>query len=212
MHDDLRTLLLSEPLGPDDRVTEAHLAERLGVSRTPIREALQRLESDGLVRAQGRGVRLRLLTAEELLDVFTARAGLEGWAAHLAASRVAAGEVPPARLDELDALAKQAQTYTSQGDLARGADANRAFHQALTELAGSLAMSEALRRWWDQITISTRRTLHTPDRVAAVHSEHQLMLRALRAGDPSATRAATEAHAIATRNAAATTQKESTEK
>ena len=185
LHDELRDLVLSGALDTMDRVTEADLASRLGVSRTPVREALQRLESEGLVRAQGRGVRVRVLLTDELFDVFTARAGLEGWAVCQAARRVAAGEVAPARLAALDVLAEQAHDLTTQGDLRRGAEANRAFHEAVAGVAESAATSEALRRWWDQITVSTRRSLRSPDRVEMVHAEHREILRALRAGDPN---------------------------
>jgi DNA-binding GntR family transcriptional regulator len=163
-----------------------------------VREALQRLESDGLVRAQGRGVRLRILGADELAELHSARAGLEGWAAFLAAQRVAAGEVTPARLAALDALAAQTNELTMSGDLARAVEANRAFHEAIAALADNPVISGTLGRWWDQIVISTRRSLHAPDRPQVVHTEHEAILDALRDGDAPRTRTAVEAHALAT--------------
>lgn len=182
-------------------MAESQLAEQLGVSRTPVREALQRLESDGLVRAQGRGIRLRLLSTDELSQLHSARAGLEGWAAFLAAQRVASGEVAPARLAALEQLAAKTHELTVCGDLARAVDANRAFHETVAALADNPVISGTLERWWDQIVISTRRSLHAPERTQAVHTEHEVILRALRAGDASGVRVAVETHAFATRDA-----------
>lgn len=185
----------------DERTAESQLAERLGVSRTPVREALQRLESDGLVRAQGRGVRLWILSTHELAQLHAARAGLEGWAAFLAAQRVAGGEVAPARLDELEMLAAQTHKLTMSGDLPRAVEANRAFHQAIAALADNPVISTTLERWWDQVIISTRKSLQSSERTQAVHTEHEVILDALCLGDATKARAAVEAHAFATRNA-----------
>lgn len=197
---ELRTLVVSGALDPANRFSEAELAQRLQVSRTPVREALQRLEGDGLVYARGRGVRVRTLDPQELGDIFSARAGLEGWALFLAARRVAAGEVAPARLDTVTALADAAHAHTVAGDLARAADANRAFHEAAAALCENGVVIDTLARWWDQITVSTRRSIEAPHRVDEVDREHRAILDALRAGDPDAARAATESHGLATRD------------
>jgi DNA-binding GntR family transcriptional regulator len=201
VYESLRAMVMAGGIREDERVAESQLAEQLGVSRTPVREALQRLESDGLVRAQGRGIRLRMLSTDELAQLYSARAGLEGWAAFLAAQRVAGGEVAPARLAALEALAAETHELTVSGDLARAVEANRAFHEAVAALADNPVISGTLERWWDQIVISTRRSLQAPERTQAVHTEHEVILRALRAGDSSRVRAAVEAHAFATRDA-----------
>lgn len=201
VYESLRAMVMTGGIRYDERVAESQLAERLGVSRTPVREALQRLESDGLVRAQGRGIRLRMLSADELMELYSARAGLEGWAAFQAAQRVHRGEVPPARLAMLDTLAAETHELTVSGDLARAVEANRAFHEAMAALADNQVISGTLKRWWDQIVISTRRSLQSPERTQSVHAEHGVILRALRSGDAAAARAAVEAHAFATRDA-----------
>ncbi|WP_448003535.1 GntR family transcriptional regulator [Agromyces bauzanensis] len=198
---ELRNLVVSGELDPANRFSEAELAERLEVSRTPVREALQRLEGDGLVYAQGRGVRVRTLDTQQLGDIFSARAGLEGWALFLAARRVAAGEVAPARLEAVTALADAAHEHTIAGDLARAAEANRAFHEAAAALCENSVVIDTLARWWDQITVSTRRSIQAPHRVPEVDREHRAILDALRAGDAAAARTATESHSLATRDA-----------
>jgi DNA-binding GntR family transcriptional regulator len=201
VYESLKSMIITGAIDEDERIAESELAEQLGVSRTPVREALQRLEGDGLVRAQGRGVRLRLQSPGELAKLYAARAGLEGWAASLAAQRVAAGEVAPMHLTALESLATETHELTVSGDLARAAVANRAFHEAVAALADNPVITATLERWWDQIVISTRRSLQAPERTPAVHSEHEAILRALRDGNPAAARAAVEHHALATRDA-----------
>jgi len=201
VYESLRAMVMMGSILEDERVAESQLAERLGVSRTPVREALQRLESDGLVRAQGRGIRLRLLSMDELAQLLSARAGLEGWAAFLAAQRVADGEVAPARLTALEALATRTHELTVSGDLPRAVEANRAFHEAVAVLADNTIISSTLERWWDQMIISTRHSMQAPERTQAVHNEHEVILDALRQGDATSARAAVEAHAFATRDA-----------
>lgn len=186
-----------------ERVAESQLAEQLGVSRTPVREALQRLEGDGLVVAQGRGVRVRLLSRTELESLYSARAGLEAWAAYQAALRVRNGEVAPVRLAAVEALARETHALTVSDDLGRAVEANRYFHMAVAALAENPVINATLERWWDQIIVSTRRSLHAPERTQAVHDEHERILHALRHGDAAAARAAVEAHALATRTALA---------
>lgn len=198
VYEALRAMVMTGDIREGERVAESRLAEQLGVSRTPVREALQRLEGDGLIVAHGRGVRVRLLNRSELASLYFARAGLEGWAAYQAAQRVKHGEVAPARLAAVDSLARDAHTLTLSGDLARAMEANRSFHEAVAALAQNPVIDATLGRWWDQIVISTRQSLQPPERSLIVHAEHEDILHALRNGDAPAARAAVEAHALAT--------------
>ncbi|GAA1772807.1 GntR family transcriptional regulator [Agromyces lapidis] len=194
----LRRLVVDGELPVGLRVSEAELSTRLEVSRTPVREALSRLEGAGLVDAQGRGVRVRALEPDELAAVFEARAALESWAAGRAAERVAAGEVAPIALRELQALADAADAATRAGELETATRANRAFHQSLARLAANPAVDEALDGWWDRIVVATRHGLEDPPRVEQVDDEHRRLIAALAAGDPAGAREAAEAHALRT--------------
>lgn len=198
---DLHRLVVSGDLDARERTTESALATRLGTSRTPVREALQRLHSEGLVCAEGRGVRVRVMPLEELVELFTARAGLEGWAAFQAATRVQAGLVPPAQLTELEELADVADSLTRSGEIARGAEANRAFHERIVALADNAPISATLSQWWDRTVVSTRHTIRTPQRVDTVDAEHRRILDALRRGDAAAARDASQLHITTTRDA-----------
>ncbi|MEB0001087.1 MULTISPECIES: GntR family transcriptional regulator [unclassified Cryobacterium] len=201
IYTELHRMVVSGDLDSRKRTTESELATRLGTSRTPVREALQRLEGDGLVLAEGRGVRVRTMPIDELVDLFTARAGLEGWAVFQAATRVQAGAVPPAHLAELDALADLTDACTRAGDLERAAEANRTFHERTAGLSENCAVIATLSQWWDRTVVSTRHTIRTPQRVDEVDHEHRLILNALRQGDANMARDAAQSHILATRDA-----------
>jgi len=193
VYDELRELIVAGEL--PERVSESALAERLQVSRTPVREALERLHGDGLVDARGRGVRLKTLDSRELRAVYRVRAALEALTAELVAERQRAGEIAPA---ELERLARAADDATRAGDLAAGAAHNRAFHLKLAELADNAPARDALNRIWDQIVVSTKRSLVASQRAAAVDEEHRRLLDAIANGNPDKAAQLARAHVLNT--------------
>ena len=193
VYDELRELIVAGELPA--RVSESDLDERLQVSRTPVREALERLHGDGLVDARGRGVRLKTLDSRELRAVYRVRAALEALTAELVAERQRAGEIAPA---ELERLARAADDATRAGDLAAGAAHNRAFHLRIAELADNPPALDALRRIWDQIVVSTKRSLVAPARRQAVDEEHRRLLDAIGDGDAGSAAAAAKTHVLNT--------------
>jgi DNA-binding GntR family transcriptional regulator len=196
VYDELRELIVTGDLPA--KLSESELAERLHVSRTPVREALERLHGDGLVDARGRGVRLISLTPPELRHVYRVRAALEALTAELVAERQAAGEIAPAALKALNQLADAADEATRDADLAQGAASNRAFHLRIAELADNPPALDALRRIWDQIVVSTKRSLVAPARPQAVDAEHRRLLKAIEQGDPDIAAAAAKNHVLNT--------------
>ena len=149
----LRKLVLWGDLRPNQRIAENTIAARLGVSRTPIRLALDRLAQEGLLdRIPTGGFTVRTFTVVEIWDAIELRAVLEGTAARLASERI----VHPQELDLLRGYAHQIQTISrsqlssSQSDLeffTAYCELNTKFHSALMDLA----RSAILRRTWDQI-------------------------------------------------------------
>jgi DNA-binding GntR family transcriptional regulator len=196
VYDQLRELIVSGEIPA--RVSESDLAERLHVSRTPVREALERLHGDGLVDARGRGVRLVSLSEQELRASYRVRAALEALTAELVAERQSAGEIAPAALVALDGLATAADEATRAQDLTGGAAANRAFHLRIAELADNPPALDALRRIWDQIVVSTKRSLVAPARAEAVDEEHRGLLQAIGTGDALAAASKARAHVLNT--------------
>jgi DNA-binding GntR family transcriptional regulator len=178
------------------------LSTALAVSRTPVREALRRLESDGLVQGSGRGVTVAGLSTPELQHAYAVRGALEALTAELAADRQRAGRLAPAALADLEAQAGRLEEITTAGDLEQAAALNRRFHRGIAELAGNPVAMEILDRLWNQITVSTRASLAPAERPDAVAAEHRELLAAIagwdraRAGQTAGRHASATAHAV----------------
>ncbi|OKJ06657.1 GntR family transcriptional regulator [Kitasatospora sp. CB01950] len=208
IHHSLRALILDGRYPPGARLGEVEVAETLGVSRTPVREAFRALTADGLLAAAGRGVRVVELSAEELSHVYRVRAALEALTAELAAERQRAGRLAPAELTDLAALADRTHRATVERELTEAVRLNRQFHRRVAELAANPVALHSLERLWDQIQVSTRRSLHAPDRTALVDDQHRELLAAVTAGDPAAAGAAARRHVLDTCAAARPPEKE----
>jgi GntR family transcriptional regulator of vanillate catabolism len=144
----LRELILAGELAPGSRIAEVTLVERIGVSRTPVRAALQRLEQEGLLQPlPGGGYAVRVFSEREVADAIELRGTLEGLAARLAAERGA----PPAQLDQareaLDCIDAVLQRPALDDEaFERYVQANARFHAVLHGLAGSALMARELER------------------------------------------------------------------
>jgi GntR family transcriptional regulator of vanillate catabolism len=140
---ELRDLVLAGNLAAGERVFEVPLSERLGISRTPLREALGRLEQEGLLeRLAAGGYAVRTFSFDDVTDAIELRGVLEGMVARLAAERGA----DPVALTHLDAIVTELDDVVEAGaeamDFAAYTELNAAFHATLATLAGS----ETIRR------------------------------------------------------------------
>ena len=137
----LREDIRSGRLAPGQRLVEAELTRRHEVSRGPVREALARLQSEGLVTIEpNRGASVRRMGRQELEDLFWLRARLSGDAATLAAKRVGAGE------GEAEMRAELARQHALRGaGLAPYTEANVRFHELIDRLSGNSALAAVLR-------------------------------------------------------------------
>ncbi|MBE8517505.1 GntR family transcriptional regulator [Amycolatopsis sp. H6(2020)] len=201
VYDEVRGLIVLGTYPAGRPVTEQELCDRLGVSRTPVREALRRLESDGLVQPARRGVTVVELGAKALRDAYLVRAALEALTAELAADRRRAGELAPADLARLGDLADEADRATRSGDLAEGVRRNRAFHRHIAVLADNPPAAEALDRLWDRIIVSTRASLAAAARTAQVDEEHRHLVAAITEGRPEDAAALARTHVLSTMSA-----------
>jgi DNA-binding GntR family transcriptional regulator len=195
--DGVRGLILRGEYAPGSRLGEVELAEALGVSRTPVREALRQLAAEGLVElVPHKGARVVAWTPGELEQVFELRAQVEGFAAHQAALR--AGEDDVARLAEL-AEAHARATAARHRDLERIYDLNAAFHGRIAAVAGGSSLQGVLAGLVH--TVVLHRTLHTFDDAAMERSSrhHLEIVDAIRARDGLWAESVMRGHLLAAR-------------
>ncbi|WP_424985122.1 GntR family transcriptional regulator [Microbulbifer sp. S227A] len=172
---------------PGDRLRETELAERLGVSRTPVREAIRQLEADGLVSHVPRhGATLRKLDYAEVMELYEMRAVLEGTAARLAAR--AASDV---ELDELETLNEQ---LASIGTGLEAARLNTIFHATLLDAAKNRFLAKSMVSLKKAMMILGPTMLSDHNRAMAADAEHRRVIEALKARDGAAAETAMRAH------------------
>lgn len=172
---------------PGDRLRETELAERLGVSRTPVREAIRQLEADGLVAHVPRqGASLRRLDYAEVMELYEMRAVLEGTAARLAAR--AASDV---EIDELDRLNDR---LAEEGTGAEAARLNRVFHATLLDGAKNRFLAKSMLSLQKALMILGPTMLSDAERAESAVVEHRDILAALKSRDGAAAEAAMRAH------------------
>lgn len=137
VHARLRHAIVHGELRPNQRLIEARLADTYGVSRTPIRETLQRLAAEGLVEHRIKGWRVHEHTASEITDIYELRAALEGYAARLAAARADGGE-------REEILRRASNRLSPAGDPSSRVLTNEAFHDSIVAAARNSRLAEAV--------------------------------------------------------------------
>jgi DNA-binding GntR family transcriptional regulator len=192
----VRLMILSGELAPSERVIEVRLADQFGIGRAMLREALRRLEGDGLLVADdGGGMHVVRVGPAELEATLQVRAALEALSAELAAARVADGDAAPAALAELERLAAAADDARASGPPpAAAVVADRHFHRAVDALGGNHQAREALNRVWDRIVLAT---IHAGDGFDG--PGHGELLAAILAGDAEEAAARARRHAQLTK-------------
>jgi len=175
-------------LRPGDRLLEVELALRLGISRTPVREAIRLLEADGLVsHAPRTGASIRSLEYSEVTELYEMRTMLEATAARLAART--ASEV---ELQELDTL--NADMSEAQSDVARLYELNHQFHQVLLDAARNRYLSHSMAALQKTLLILGPSTMQDANRAAEALDEHGAIIAAMRARDEAGAEAAMRLH------------------
>ena len=189
-HAAVRELILGGELTAGARLAEAELADRLGVSRTPVREALARLAAEGLVElVPNRGARVATWSRRELEGVFELRALLEPQLTELAVPRATAADA-----DDLDDLAHRMIVTAAEEDLDALVPLNRAFHDRLVALADHPALAAALAGAVRAPIVLRNFHAYDPASLQRSLAHHVEIVAALRAGDPAWARAVMTAH------------------
>ena len=164
---------------PGDRLVESELAERFGVSRTPIREALQRLETQSLLTRDGRSLIVASLDHTQLSELYVVRGELEGLAARLAARHAAPEEVKVLR----DMLEEDRKLVGDPTALSR---ANRRFHNQIHLASHNRFLVRQLDLVHRSMALLATTSLAAEGRSAETLEEHSAIVAAIEAGDGDA--------------------------
>ena len=172
----LRKQILRGELKDGERLVQDDVAAQMGTSRIPVRDALRKLEHEGLVETDERGTyRVRAFSVEDVDEVYGLRMVLEPHAVRLAVPRITTAD-----LSDLDSLLDDMKAAVASGDRERYVEVNESFHRLIYELAGHRRLVRIIETLWYGMP-------RTPSRIAGQmersHGEHIEMLGAIRDGD-----------------------------
>ena len=179
VYEDLRRGIVEGRIRPNERLIEAEIAERLAVSRTPVRESMQRLAADGLVLSRRRGWVVREHSPQEVQDIYEVRAALEGYAARLAAER--------ASDEAIQGIVAIHEAYVAEvGSAGRGqlVEHNDAFHDAVVAASGNARLAEQVSRNTAFYFVHRIAGFWSDEEVRVSIDGHQELVDALVARDP----------------------------
>lgn len=198
VYDHVRDLVLGGVLAPGEQINEIALAATLGVSRTPLREAIGQLVADGLVEDRPyRGKFVRMFSAKQIAHLYEVRAVLEGHAVRLATPRLTAE-----RMNRLRAILDETEAALAVGDLRWYAAADRTFHETLASYSENQTLIESLQRLASQVQIVRNVANHDPAVVQRTALERPAVLAALEARDGERAATLMQEHILGVCNAA----------
>lgn len=187
-YDELRREVLSGRLRADERISVVALAERMHMSRSPVRAAVERLVVEGLLDLHQHGVRSVQPEAAELVHILQVGSVLEGLATRLAAARVG-----PDVLHSLEKMDRAFERAVAEVDLAEVVPVDLKFHATILENCGNPYLIETLGRIQARIAMGMHRFRWSPRSRHAVQ-EHGAILRALTIGDSAGAEYAARSH------------------
>lgn len=180
VYERLKQAIVQGDFDPGSRVVESRLAAALGISRTPVREAIHKLEREGLLRqAPGRGFFVEGLGRADIEETFGIRSVLESYAARLAAIRHLEGELQP-----LEEKLEEYQRGLDRGDLKVLPQVNTEFHDLLYGLSRSPRLVKMINDLRDHIYRYRLVLLKVGKMAELSHADHRLMLAAMKQRDP----------------------------
>jgi phosphonate utilization transcriptional regulator len=188
---ELERMIVSGDLKGGDRLNEIALAERLGVSRGPIREACRGLEQSGLVEVVvNRGTFVRQISLNQALEIYDVRCALFGMAGRLLAARVTPAQLArlTALVDAMDAAADNIDAYYPL---------NVEYHVSLVEFCGNASLLATYRNLAKELHLFRRRGLVSEGSMSVSNREHRAILVAIAARDGARAEALMERHVLA---------------
>ena len=187
-YDRLREAIRDGILEPGQRVMETEISTWLGISRTPLREAMRRLQAEGLLQhAPGGGLAVPLYDLRAIGEFYATRESLEGTAAALAAQNADDAEIRMlwAILDAMRALPDDPRAHARENEI---------LHEQIYQAAHNRFLLKSLSALLSFVPLLGRTTYHAPGRVEVALAEHEAIVRAIQARDPAAADAAARLH------------------
>lgn len=173
--DSLREAIINGTLRPSERLMEIQLAEELGVSRTPVREAIRKLELEGFVVMMPRkGAYVAGISFKDIEDVFEVRASLEALASGLAAERITDEE-----LEELERILVRKKEIIADSDLPAFVESDTKFHDSLYKCSRNQRLIQMLSNLQDEIQRFRAVSLAFPGRMQEALEEHRKIVEAV---------------------------------
>jgi DNA-binding GntR family transcriptional regulator len=189
----IRHKIFTAELSPGRAVSEYQLADNLGFSRTPVREALKRIENEGLIHSlPGRGTFVAETSLQDIVEIYVVRSLLEPFAARVAATQMSENDIQSLER-EVDAARMAAQK--SKFDEAFDLDIR--LHKSIVAATRNSRINQILRQLDDQVHRIRVLAPRTPGRLVKTIDEHQAIVEALAAHDPSAAEQAMRDHLAA---------------
>lgn len=174
-YDSIKTYILREDLDEDTRLTEDYLSKQLGISKSPVREALNSLHTEGLIRIEARrGAYLRRFSAKEVKDLYELREAIEVYA-------VGVAKLSPRLIADLKSSIRRTKKFLKANDRVGHIEEDTRFHGLITAATGNLELCRVLANIQNQIWLCRRKTYDLSSSTSP--AAHQSILAALEKGD-----------------------------
>jgi len=189
---------------PGMALNEKQLCQELGVSRTPLREALSQLELEGLVESTpNKGAVVVGVSSQDIDDIYTIKLELEGLAAQLAADRITADE-----LTELEETVSMTEFYIGKGDVNKVVELDSRFHDIICKASKNRPLRNMMSNYHNFAKLARHKSLMKPERVPQVLEEHRNIMQAIADGNSKQARSLAVEHISRARSSIAHAMKE----
>ena len=188
----LRNAIKNGKLKPGERLMEVQLAEELGISRTPVREAIRKLEQEGyVIMLPRRGTYVSSVSVHDVQEIFEIRTALESLSTGLAARRIENEE-----LEQLQKLLAEIEGYIDKHDIDNIVKTDIEFHDLLYKVSRNERLSGIISNLKEQLSRFRTLSMSYPGRLKETLEEHREMVEAIASGDVEAAREAAERHMV----------------
>ncbi|MDD2221533.1 MAG: GntR family transcriptional regulator [Clostridia bacterium] len=179
VYEKLENDILSGRYRPDEALIEKNISKEMGVSRTPVREALRQLEQEGLVKSiPNKGVVVTRVEPQDIEDIYTIKKSIEGLAARLAAERIT-----PEELRELEEVVDLSEFYADKNDIDRLVELDSRFHAIIFRASRNRPLMQTLQQFHVFVKRARSESLHRKGRFPQMVAEHRRIFLAIKAGN-----------------------------